>query len=487
MSLRSAPLGLLFTVATFLPAQSSSPTCHWEQALRLHQSGDLEAALHEYQNCVAAEPDRVDARSNLAVVLGRLGRFQEAIEQYQAALKSAPPQYAAPLRLNLALAYYKSLQLRDAIRELETVRRDAPNQPNALLLLADCHLRLGDYDQVVASLSGVDPSQPGMEAVDYMLGLALIRSDNVKEGQRHLDRILGKGESAEGHYLLGSAMYISGDFPAAVKEFGKAAAMNPDLPSLQSYYGRALLFTGDADAAAAAFRKELASNPNDFDANFQLASILAHRGKSAEAVRPLLERAVSVNPNSVEAKEALAHGFHDEPRRDPGVAIGTLAPAIGSLDFKNLTKPVMLVFGSYTCPKLRYSADALRQLHAEYGARINFRLVYIREAHAEGGEEAQWQSTINKREGIAVAPVRNLADKQAHANLCLRKLSLPFTSVVDAMDAPAERAYNAWPSRVYLVDRAGRVAFDSRLGEQDFQPERLDRAIREILDKDSPR
>jgi tetratricopeptide (TPR) repeat protein len=282
-------------------------------------------------------------------------------------------------------------------------------------------------------------------------------------------------------------MYMSGDFPAAVKEFGKAAAMNPDLPSLQSYYGRALLFTGDADGAAAAFRKELASNPNDFDANFQLASILAHRGKSAEALRPLLERAVSVNPNSAEAKEALAHGFRDEPRKDPGVAVGAPAPAIGSLDFKNLAKPVMLVFGSYTCPKLRYSADALKRLHAAYGERIDFRLVYIREAHAEGGEEAQWQSTINKREGVALEPAHNLTEKQAHANLCLRKLSLPFTSVVDPMDAPAERAYNAWPSRVYLVDRTGRVAFDSRLGEQDFQPERLAQAIREILGKDFPR
>ena len=88
--------------------------------------------------------------------------------------------------------------------------------------------------------------------------------------------------------------------------------MNPDVPSLHSYYGQALLFTGDADGAMAAFRKELAANPNDFDANLQLASILSHRGKADEA-RPLLERAVQVRPGSREARDALANGFHRGP------------------------------------------------------------------------------------------------------------------------------------------------------------------------------
>ena len=38
--------------------------------------------------------DRVDARSNLGAVLVKLGRYQDAIEQYQEALKIAPPDVA---------------------------------------------------------------------------------------------------------------------------------------------------------------------------------------------------------------------------------------------------------------------------------------------------------------------------------------------------------------------------------------------------------
>ena len=168
--------------------------------------------------------------------------------------------------------------------------------------------------------------------------MALIRDGRVAEGQLRVDRILGRGESAEAHFLLGAALFTKGDFPAATKEFSKAAALNPDVPSLHSYYGQALLFSGDADGAVAEFRKELAANPNDFDANLQLASILSRRGKPDEA-RPLLERAVQVRPGSAEARDALANGFRVRVSADgPGIAAGSPAPPIATLDLGHPVK-----------------------------------------------------------------------------------------------------------------------------------------------------
>jgi hypothetical protein len=153
------------------------------------------------------------------------------------------------------------------------------------------------------------------------------------------------------------------------------------------------------------------------------------------------------------------------------------------LDLSSLAKPVVLIFGSYTCPKLRNSAADLKRLAERYKEDVDFRLVYIREAHAEGGAESQWQSTINERDGISLAPARDLPEKREHADLCIRKLSLPFPAVVDGMDGAAESAYLAWPSRVYVIGRDGRVVFNSRLGELDFHPAELDATLREILAK----
>ncbi|MBS1857427.1 MAG: tetratricopeptide repeat protein [Acidobacteria bacterium] len=450
----------------------------------MHQAGDLEAAVLAYRDCIAAEPDRVEARSNLGAVLAKLGRYQEAIEQYREALAVAPAAVVSRLRFNLALAYYKSFQIPEAALELEAVHRAEPGDLNVALLLADCRLRTGEFQSAIDLLTPLEAAGPDQPALDYVLGMALIRDGKVAEGQVRVDRILRRGDSAEGHFLLGSALFTAGNYPGAVAEFGKAVALNPDVPSLESYYGQALLFTGDPDGAVAAFRRELASNPNDFDANFQLASILAHRGQSSEA-RALLERAVLVRPGSAEAREALDHGFREDAPSgsDPGVAPGRVAPPIASLDLSRLERPLVLVFGSYTCPRLRGSAADLKRIAEEYRGRVDFRLVYIREAHAEGGAESQWQSTINVKQGISLAPARTLPEKQDHAALCLRKLDLQFPAVVDGMDGAAENAYQAWPSRLYLVGSDGRVAFNTRLGELDFHPAELEAAIRAKLSK----
>jgi tetratricopeptide (TPR) repeat protein len=473
---------IIVVFAASVWAQTPVGGCDFDAAVRLHQAGDLDAAATAYEACLRAEPGRVDARSNLGAVLVRMGRYQDAIGQYLEAIKTARPDVAPRLRFNLALAYYKSFQIPAAADELETLHSAQPADLNLALLLADCRLRIGEFQKAVDTVAPLEAAHAEDLALNYVLGMALIRLGRVADGQIRVDRILRQGDSAEGHFLLGSALFGAGNYPAAVKELNQAAALNPEVPSLQSYLGQALLFTGDADSAAAAFRKELAANPNDYDANFQLASILARRGQAEES-RRLLEHAVQVRPGSAEARAALTGGFHFEKEGsgDPGIPVGAAAPPVGTLTFAGLKRPVVLVFGSYTCPKLRNSAADLKRIAEQYHERVDFRLVYITEAHANGGVESQWQSTINQKEGIDLPAARNLAEKQDHAALCLRRLTLPFGVVVDGMDAAAERAYQAWPSRLYLVGRDGKVAFQTRLGELDFHADDLERAIREML------
>jgi tetratricopeptide (TPR) repeat protein len=456
--------------------------CDLARAARLHQSGDYLGAVREYEACVSADPKQAEIRSNLGAALAGLGRYEEAIAQYRTALETANPGIAPQLRFNLALAYYKSFQINEAATEFEALHAMRPDDLRLALLIGDCRLRMAEYKPAIDLLVPFEAANPDDAALSYVLGMALIRDGRVAEGQRRVDRILGRGESGEGHFLLGVARFAAGDFPGAVREFSTANAQKPDLPSLHSYYGQALLFTGDADGAVVEFRKELAANPNDFDANYQLAAILANRGKSDEA-KQLLERAVRVRPGSEQARDALAHGLptQNAAEGDPGVRVGAPAPAVAGLDLAKLSKPTVLVFGSYTCPKLRSSAAALKNIAGKYGRSADFRLVYIREAHAVNSPEAQWQSTINEREGITLAPAKTVGEKREHAELCLRKLDLAWPAVVDGMDAAAENAYQAWPSRVYVVGKDGRVAFNSRLGELDFHPADLDAALRAIL------
>jgi tetratricopeptide (TPR) repeat protein len=450
-------------------------------AIELQRSGDLEGAAREYRTFLSTHPNEAGIRSNLGVVLAQLARYDEAEKEYEEALRLQPQNHG--IELNLALAYYKGGRIPDAVKHLEALHAQQPDNPQATLLLADSYLRMGENKKVIGLLDAVHKNDVDNLGVAYLLGTALIRESRIAEGQVVIDRILKDAESPEAHFLLGSQMFAAGDFPSAVQQFKIAAARNPDLPSLQSYYGQALLNTGDPDGAADAFRKELAHDPNDFDSNLYLAEILIERHKTEEAA-PLLERARRVRPGSAQVAAVIPRSkgapvsesrFLSAPAPDFTLPRAGAGKPISLQSFRDKS-PVLLVFGSYSCPNFRSAAPSLINLYRRYGTKIPFLMVYIREAHST----ADWQSTRNEREGIVVPEAKTMEDKTGHASMCLRKLNLPFPAVVDGMDGKVESAYSAWPSHAYLIDAGGVIRYATGLTELDFHPADLEAAIRGV-------
>jgi tetratricopeptide (TPR) repeat protein len=98
----------------------------------------------------------------LAPAYSALGRYEEAIEQYKRALIIDGGNHA--IRFNLALAYYKAAWFAEAATELErfvTALPSSPQTANARLVLADCHVRLGEYKKVIQSLAPLAETEPG--------------------------------------------------------------------------------------------------------------------------------------------------------------------------------------------------------------------------------------------------------------------------------------------------------------------------------------
>ncbi len=532
---RALAAGLL--LVTLSQGQTVSPEESLRQAMQLQQSGDLEGAVRGYREFLAAHPNEAAVHSNLGVLLARLGRYDEAVSEYKKAADLDPNN--AGIYLNLGLAHYKAGRIPEAAAIFAHARELAPDNSQATLLLADCYLRLGENKKVIALLTPVERQNAGDLAIAYLMGVALIRDGQVQEGQTRVGKILGNGDSAEARFLLGTQMFASGDFPAAVKQFAGAVELNPNLPDLQASYGQALLNTGDPDAAASAFQKELETDPNHFEANFYLAQIFIARQRWADA-EPLVQRALTARPDSLEARLQLADlqvgqdkpdqalatlkaaeklwpqsaAIHEKlaqtherlyqraaadrekklaaslqpasQKTAAGPTAGEVAPEFSATKMGTSEKqtlaalrnsgPVLLVFGSYTCPNFRGAAAILNQLYSEYKSQIPFYLIYIREAHST----ADWMSTQNQREGIVLKPATNMAERQEHATMCVRKLHLDFPALMDGMNGAAEKAYSAWPSKAVLVDRHGRILFTTGLSEQDFNPQQFAAALRKV-------
>jgi tetratricopeptide (TPR) repeat protein len=249
----------------------------------------------------------VDVRSNLGAAYSRLGRYEEAIEQYKQAL--ALNNYNEAIRFNLALAYYKAAWFSEAATELtrflDAAPKSLPERSNAVRLLADCEVRLGEYKKVIALLSPLAETDPSDRTVAYLLGSALIGDGQADKGQVIIDRVFHDENSAEARLLMGSILLLADDGQGAIKEFERALELNPKLPTLRAWYGRALMRMGDGDKAKTVFKSELADNPNDFEANLYLG-ILLRQGKLFEDAFAYLSRAVQLRPRDQQAHYHLA-------------------------------------------------------------------------------------------------------------------------------------------------------------------------------------
>jgi tetratricopeptide (TPR) repeat protein len=269
------------------------------QAVELHQSGDLEGAISAYQEFLRAHPESVPGRSNLGAVFARLGRYGEAIEQYRQALARGTANPA--ISFNLGLAYHKSAQFLEAAKELASVLAVQPDNKNAALVLADCHLQLGENKKVIELLEPFQAPHTDDPGLLYLLGTALVRDNQLSKGEALVDHILRQGDSAEAHILMANARLIRLDFEGATREFERALELNPKLPTVHSDYGWALLRLGDRNRARKAFREELEINPNDFRSNLYLGVRLREEQKFEEALG-YLQRALEIRPDAPDVR-----------------------------------------------------------------------------------------------------------------------------------------------------------------------------------------
>jgi tetratricopeptide (TPR) repeat protein len=275
-------------------------------ATRLHEAGDIEGAIRGYQAILKSYPGRVDVRSNLGAAYSRIGRYEDAIEQYKLAL--AGDNRNQTIRRNLALAYYKAALFAEAAAELTRFVAATPEgsaeRKDAVLLLADCKLRLGEYKKVIELLSPLEGSDPNNRTLAYVLGSALVGDGQVQRGQVLIDRVFRGEDSAEGRLLIGSILLLADDGQTAIKELERAIELNSKLPTLRAWYGRALMRMGDSEKARNAFKGELSDNPNDFDANLFMG-ILLKQDRSLEEAFGYLSRAMHLRPRDSYARYHL--------------------------------------------------------------------------------------------------------------------------------------------------------------------------------------
>ena len=320
-------LALAALGAGLLCGQSSqSPQELLKEAVTFHQQGKLEDAIRDYDLFLDLYPDAAEVRSNLGAALVATGRYARAIDEYKLALlKNSTPK----LHLNLALAYYKTEDFRDAIAELEIVHGVDKDNAQATLLLADSYVRMGENKKAIDLLTPLYDAGQQDQGLVYVFGTALARDGQADRAQTVINPLLSGPDTAEKHMLMGTTKFGARDYTNALTELKQAEEMNPELPEVNSYYAHALFASGETEASRKIFEKELARNPNDFQSNVHLGLMLRQEEKYDEAMK-YLKTALASRPGDVAVRYQIAlvkmAQGKDDPARDELERIVAEAP-----------------------------------------------------------------------------------------------------------------------------------------------------------------
>lgn len=105
--------------------------------------------------------------------------------------------------------------------------------------------------------------------------------------------------------------------------------------------------------------------------------------------------------------------------------------------------------------------------------RANVAFVYIAEAHAVD----EWQMAANVDEGVLVRQHVTLEERFAVAREGVARLGLTMPVLVDGMDDHVSAAFAAWPERLYVAERGGRLAHVGGPGPFEFDPGAAEQAL----------
>ena len=202
-------------------------------------------------------------------------------------------------RVFLALAQAATGGCHRAVSVLEQALKEEPDETLKRLAglgLVQCLSSQNRNDEALAIATRLKSLYPSDADVLYQAARLHMRVWN--------DLMFQMFQKTPGSYrvnqISGEVLETHGQHGEAAAEYRKAIAKNPVALNLHYRLGRAMLFQSHApenlEAARKEFEAELALNPNDAVAEYQVAQILQTQGKPAEAaVR--FERAAQLRPD----------------------------------------------------------------------------------------------------------------------------------------------------------------------------------------------
>jgi hypothetical protein len=116
-------------------------------------------------------------------------------------------------------------------------------------------------------------------------------------------------------------------------------------------------------------------------------------------------------------------------------------------------------------------------MYKTYGKKVEFFVIYIREAHASDGARPIKGDPVSRE----TQEPTTLDERIGNASTCVDDLKISIPCLIDDMKNSTDKAYSGWPDRIYVIDVDGKIAYRGEQGPKGFKPDEAEAALKEIV------
>jgi predicted O-linked N-acetylglucosamine transferase (SPINDLY family) len=339
----------------------------------LGQQGNLDAAIQHFQEAHALSPNAPDIAHNLhqtvayrentrGNALAAQGRAAEAAACFRRALE-ANPDYIEALT-NLGAAQAEQGELAAAVSNHRRAIELRPTFVEAHNNLGAALLRLKELDAAEASLRRALELNPSHSKAHNNLGAALLQQKRLAEAETCCRRALElRPDFAEAHNTLACVLRDADRLDEAIASCRRALELRPDDAESRANFASILVRQERLDEAIAEYRRVLEQKTDFAEVHLNLGVVLSDRGQFVEAADHW-RRTLELKPACADA-----HHNHGVMFLQQGLPVEALA------SFRQALEIDPLLASAHSCSLLaaQYQTDvSLAQLaaaHREFGDR----------------------------------------------------------------------------------------------------------------------
>ena len=192
----------------------------------LTQRGKWAEAIENFEAALRINPRYIHAHTALGFAFAVQGRLTEALEQYDDALRIAPRFASAHTGLGLVFATQGKLS--EASDHFRRALESAPGDAQAHFYLGLILKKQGKWGEAAAHFRQAAQADPNSEQAQNQWGLALAEEGKLAEATDHLRAALRiNPRSAEAHRSLAEVLKREGRFDEAEEQFQEAQKLRP--------------------------------------------------------------------------------------------------------------------------------------------------------------------------------------------------------------------------------------------------------------------